>query len=105
MGGANGLDEFRWPSHVEQTPLDTVLQGHSDELHLEKSARIKVFVLGLLARILGRTQATHHGHPDVQQQDVRLECSYHTQHLAAICGFADALHGQLLHQEPPETLP
>ena len=71
---------------------------------LEKSARNRVFVLGLLARILGACKPAQLGHPNIQQQDMRLKSSHSTQHLAAIRCFTHDPN-VFLRQGPAEPLP
>src|ERR671922_2267578 len=106
MGGANGFDEFRWRSCLEQAPVDSVLQGPSDELLLERVNEDQGFRLGTPGEdLMQYFKPTHLGHPDIQQQDMRLECSHPTQHLAAIRCCADDLNVFLLRQEPAEPLP
>jgi hypothetical protein len=45
------------------------------------------------------------GHPNIQQQDMRVKCFHATQHLAAIRGVADDLNGLLLCQDPARPFP
>jgi hypothetical protein len=106
VGGANGLDKFNWRSRLERTPLGTALQGPSDELLLEKISEEQ----GLRPRALGTNywepyKPAQLGHPNIQQQDMRLKCFHSTQHLAAIRCVADDLNIFMLRQRPAEPLP
>jgi hypothetical protein len=94
MDRANALDEFRRQRRLQDAAMDTDLQGLRNELLFEKVGEEQDLRLGALGANSGEHfKPTQLGHPQIQQQDVRLEGFHPTQHLAAIRGFADDLVG------------
>jgi hypothetical protein len=108
VSGANGFGEFRWRSRLEQAPRGTVLQGAHNELFLETVSEDQDLYLrpGALGTYFSEPcKPAHLGHPDIQQQDMQLQCFHRIQHLAAMRCFADDLNVFLLCQEPAKPLP